>query len=132
MKTPKFDDFQYLGRKWTDMERKHLSGMQQITPKLFIQFLTEKGAKTSCLSCGRSELSVPHMTVHETDPDLPDYDGSNDWEYISPIYKDNEPVQIYNTRYEVLCSYCGFVSTYSAHTVVEWAKENRYIIWEEF
>ncbi|MGG5961886.1 hypothetical protein ACQSED_09190 [Salmonella enterica] len=132
MKTPKFDDFQYLGREWTDMERKHLGEMQQITPKLFIQFLTEKGAKTSCLSCGRSELSVPHMTVHETDPDLPDYDGSNDWEYIAPVYKDKGAVHIYNTRYEVSCSCCGFVSTYSAHAVVKWAKENGYIIWEEF
>lgn len=131
MKPPKFDDYPHLGRDWTTMERKHLGEIQQITPKLFIQFLAERGTKTSCLSCGHSKLFVPHMIVHDTDPELPDYDGSNDWEYVSPVYKENEPVSIYNTRYEVSCSRCGFIYTYSAYTVIRWARENGYIVWEE-
>lgn len=134
MKPIKFDDFPYLGREWTDLELRHLAGIQQITPKLFIQFLAEIGAKTTCLSCGHSKLFVQHMTVHATDPDLPDYDGSDDWEYVYPVFKENksESVTIYNTRYEVSCSRCGFIHAYSACEVVKWAKENGYIIWEGF
>ncbi|HEC0400368.1 TPA: hypothetical protein R1R37_001124 [Klebsiella aerogenes] len=131
MKPLNFDDFPYLGRDLTPTERKHLQCMQQITPKIFIQFLTEKGAKAFCLSCGHPKLFVPHTTVHNTDPELPDYDGSNDWEYITPSHKDDEPISIYNTRYEVICSHCGFTSTYSAYPVIQWAKENGLIVWEE-
>ncbi|MEJ0232569.1 hypothetical protein Q0L23_25350 [Klebsiella michiganensis] len=130
MKPLNFDDFPYHERELNPMERKHLQGMQQITPKLFIQFLSEKGAKGFCLSCGHQKLFVPHTMVHSFDPDLPDNNSSTDWEYLTPSHKDNEPITIYNTRYEVTCSHCGFISTYSAHAVIQWAKDNGYIVWE--
>ncbi|HBE4644854.1 TPA: hypothetical protein ACGY2B_002679 [Escherichia coli] len=130
MKPLKFDDFLYLGRPLNDKEREHVQALQKITPKLFIQFLTDRGAKTSCLSCGRPDLFVPHTVVHRTDHELDDYDGSKDWEYVTPIRKDNGPISIYNFRYEVSCSYCGFTSTYTAHTVVRWARDKGYIVWE--
>lgn len=130
MKPLKFDDFPYADRSLNDNERGHLQVLQQISPKLFIQFLKDRGARTSCLSCGRLDLFIPHTVVHGTDPELDDYDDSNDWEYVTPIHKENELINIYNTRYEVSCSYCGFTSTYTAHTVVCWARDKGYIVWE--
>lgn len=132
MKPLKFDDFPYLGRQLSDNERRHLQAMQQITPELFIKFLMDKGAKTTCLSCGRVALFIPHITVHDTDPDLPDYDGANDWEYVVPVHKNNASVNIHDTRYEVSCSCCGFISAYSAQAVIQWAKDKGYIVWEGF
>lgn len=67
MKPLKFDDFPYADRSLNDNERGHLQVLQQISPKLFIQFLKDRGARTSCLSCGRPDLFIPHTVVHGTE-----------------------------------------------------------------
>lgn len=41
------DDFSFMGRDLTEVERDHMKILQQITPELFSEFLTEKTQNNS-------------------------------------------------------------------------------------
>ncbi|WP_434116316.1 hypothetical protein [Klebsiella michiganensis] len=117
------DDFSFMERDLTEVERVHMKILQQITPELFSEFLTAKNTKQFCLSCGHLQLFVPHTTIHKVDPDSPEHTDADDWSYVTPNHKDNEAISVYDARYEVTCSHCGFTSLYSAYYVARWAKE---------
>ncbi len=124
----KLDDFPpFTERELTPTEHEHTKILQQITPELFTSFLTEKNVRLPCLSCGRQQLFVPHTTIHKIDPDLPEHTDADDWTYVTPTFKQDDMISLYDARYEVTCSHCGFTSTYAAYYVAKWAKEKGHI-----
>ena len=104
--------------------KKDFQLIQQITPYIFIEFLADKGVKTTCQSCGHPELFVPHITEHfgKGDVDDEDYNDIDDITYVTPVAKGNGPFRIHNIKYEVNCSNCGFICHYQAYQVFQWAK----------
>lgn len=116
-------DWLYDIDKLDEMGKKDYQQIQKITPKIFIDFLSEKGVKTSCLSCGEESLFIPHTTEHYSDDeDDENYDDSKDITYVTPIPKTIGPFRIHAAKYEVNCSNCGFICHYQTYQVLQWAK----------
>lgn len=106
--------------------------LKEITPAIFSNFLIEKDASQTCLSCGSSKLVVPESTdLVMADGDLVRYNSPLDEERIdesnrfidyvsySKIDPDSE-ISFSNVQYTVHCMNCGFMAQYKAGIVVSW------------
>ncbi|EGT0645669.1 hypothetical protein JAF94_003533 [Citrobacter braakii] len=105
-----------------EIGRKHLRMLYKITPKLFSEYMRDKGVKPFCLQCGKAKLFTPHTIIHMADPDVDDYDEMDDIIYVTPKPAPNTPFRYHTATYETNCGNCGFISKFYVHHVVEWAR----------
>lgn len=121
---------EYGGSDWLydidsldEIAKKQYLLIRQITPEMFMDYLSEKGVKMTCQSCGKETLFFPHTIEHDGDyEDDEEYDESKDIKYVTPLPKYEGPFRIHTAKYEVNCSNCGFICHYGVFQVVQWAK----------
>ncbi|AJC66875.1 hypothetical protein [Dickeya zeae] len=113
--------------------------LKQVTPKLFADFLAEKGAAQHCLSCGYTKLSVPESGSFNP-ADLPDSFEEIPIEelmktikrYVTYHYIDpNAYPRPSNCEYRVSCMNCGHVSSYRVNPVLQWIEDKNKAVDDE-
>ncbi|WP_233971724.1 hypothetical protein [Pectobacterium versatile] len=117
-------------------EEKLKERLMQVTPKLFAEFLSLKGAAQHCLSCGSSELSVPESgsfgaadlpeNANELSPEeLIKYINIMVKRYVTYRYVDPTAYpRPSNCEYRVSCMNCGHISFYRVYPVLKWIENS--------
>ncbi|WP_225085105.1 hypothetical protein [Pectobacterium colocasium] len=117
-------------------EEKLKERLMKVTPKLFAEFLSAKGAAQHCLSCGSPALSVPESgslgsvdlpeNASELSPEeLVKSINSLVTRYVTYRYVDPTAYpRPSNCEYRVSCINCGHVSFYRVYPVLKWIENS--------
>ncbi|MBF7995596.1 hypothetical protein [Rahnella laticis] len=110
--------------------------LEKVTPELFADFLIEKGAKSHCLSCHSSRISVLQRSKVDFEK-IPDPKVTSELEPMEVARLWSEATVIYlrffkidpdrdnvltNLQYRTNCQNCGFISHYRVLAVLEWVE----------
>ncbi len=108
------------------------SKLMKITPKLFFQYLDNKGVPLMCTLCHKGALAVSTSTILQTEapPDMQkryqerafDIAALLDTSYVSYCV-DNSASDLWGLRrscYHAHCQWCGHLEVFQTRPVIEW------------
>lgn len=96
--------------------------LEEITADIFFKFLDEKGASSICPICGCDDQSIAetkHIIVG------PSGGTSSTFVTYFKYYPNNNTDSDTNYFYKLTCINCGFISTYSVTSVLDWIEQTK-------